>query len=119
MLAFDLARGYEVTADDGIARLGQVLYPAAANHLDRLLLEVMPLARYVGRHLEPIGQPHASDLPQRRVRLLGRRGVDAGADAALLRVAAQRGRLLLLLHVPAAEPDELIEIGRASCRERV
>src|SRR2546428_5163049 len=36
---------------------------------------------------------------QRRVRLLGRRGVDASADAALLRIAAQRGRFLFRFHV--------------------
>src|SRR4029079_13486369 len=52
---------------------------------------VVALARNVRRDLHRVGEPHTSDLAQRRVRLLRRRRVDAGADTAPLR----RGDLLL------------------------
>src|SRR5207247_2727986 len=62
----------------------------------------------------PVSQPDPRDLAQRRIRLLGRRGVDARADAALLRIAAQRGHLLFRFHVAAAVPDELIDSRQIS-----
>ena len=42
------------------------------------------LARDVADHLETVGQAHLGDLAQRRVRLLGRGGVHARADAAFV-----------------------------------
>src|SRR5207253_805668 len=44
--------------------------------------------------------------------------VDTGADAALLRIAAQRRRLLFCFHVAATVPDELID-GRHNPSEKV
>ena len=45
------------------------------------------------------------------VRLLGRGGVDAGADAAALRVALEGRRIGLLDLVRAALADELVDRG--------
>src|SRR5207244_2149380 len=53
-------------------------------------------------------------LSRRRIWLLWRCGVDASADAALLRIAAQRGRLLFRFHVAAAVPDQLIDSRQIS-----
>ena len=75
----------ERAADDVIADARQVLDAAAANEHQRVLLQVVADARDVGRDLDPVGQPHARDLAQRRVRLLRRLREHADADAALLR----------------------------------
>src|SRR5271154_5904048 len=85
----------EHAAQDVVAHTGQILNAAAADHHYRMLLQVMAFARDVADDLETIGQPHLGNLAQRRVRLLRRRRVDAGADAALLRALLQ-GRNLLL-----------------------
>src|SRR6266436_3954122 len=68
----------------------------------------MPFTRDVCRDFETIRQTDAGHFAQRGVRLLRRRRVDAGAHAALLRVATQVRRLFFLLHVAAAVPDELV-----------
>src|ERR1700730_1259035 len=95
LLAVFHALGVEHAAQDVIADARQVFDAAAADHHHRMLLEVMTLARDVADHFEAVGQPHLGDLAQRRVRLLRRRGVDARADAALLRALLQRRHLLL------------------------
>src|SRR5690606_21211345 len=48
-------------------------------------------------------------LAQRRVRLLGRGGVHAGAHTAAERIRLERRRLLFLEDVLARAPDELID----------
>src|SRR5437867_1813364 len=89
------ADGVERAAHNVIADAGQILHSAAANQHERVLLQVVPDAGDVGRHLDPVGEPHARDLAQRRVRLLRRLGEDAHADAALLRADLQGGTLRL------------------------
>ena len=85
------AGGVERPAHDLVAHARQVLDAAAADEHDGVLLQVVALAGDVGRDLHLVGQAHAADLAQRRVRLLRRGRVDARADAAALR----RGDLLL------------------------
>src|SRR5262249_22877802 len=93
------ALGIQHAAEDVVAHARQVLDAAAADHDHRVLLEVMTLTRDVADDLEAVGQAHLGDLTQRRVRLLRRRGVDARANAALLRRLLQRRHLLArLLH---------------------
>ena len=75
------ALGVVRAADDVIAHAGQILDPAAADQHHRVLLQVVALAGDVAGHLEAVGEPHARDLAQRRVRLFRRRRVDARADA--------------------------------------
>jgi hypothetical protein len=63
----------------------------------------------VADHLEAVGQAHLGDLTKRRVRLLRGRGVDARANAALLRGLLQRRHLLTrLLHFPRLS-DQLVD----------
>src|SRR3954452_12385805 len=91
LLAVGDAGGVERAANDLVADARKVLHTAAAHEHDGVLLQVVPLARDVGGDLHPVREPDAGDLPKRRVRLLGRRRVDAGADAAAL----GRGEALL------------------------
>src|SRR2546428_6972921 len=85
----------ERTAHDVIAHARQVLdAPAAVQHY-RMLLQVVALAADVADHFEAVGQAHLRDLAQRRIRLLGRRRIDPGADAAFLRRARKRRDLRL------------------------
>src|SRR5262249_40393231 len=78
---------------------------------DRVLLEVVPLARNVGGDLHAVREANTADLAERRVGLLRRRGVDADADAALLRAALERrGGRLESGRFPAMV-DELIDGG--------
>src|SRR6476661_7057439 len=88
VLAVAHAGRVERAADDVVLDRGEVLHAAAADQHDRVLLEVMADARDVGRDLHLVGQPHARDLAQRRVRLLGRHRLHLRADPALLRRAA-------------------------------
>jgi len=56
---------------DMVANAGEIFDPAASDHNDRVLLQVMADPRDVSRYLHPISQPHPSDLPQSGVRLFG------------------------------------------------
>src|SRR5262249_13452831 len=99
----------EHAAQDVVANAGQVLDAAAADHDDRVLLQVMALARDVADHLEAVGEADFRDLAQRRVRLLRRGRVDAGAHTALLRALLESRELLAR---PVRHPrlaDELID----------
>src|SRR5450631_658165 len=81
----------------------------AADQHHAVLLQVMAFAGNVGQRFEAVGQAHLGDLAQRGVRLLRRRGVDAGADGALLRALLQ-GRNLVALGLDAARlANELID----------
>src|SRR3954447_10017782 len=79
LLAVGDAGGVERAAHDLVADARQVLHAAAADEHDGVLLEVVALARDVRRDLHPVGEPDARHLPERRVRLLGSGGIDAGA----------------------------------------
>src|SRR3954470_15940039 len=84
LLAVVDAGGVERPADDLVAHTRKVLDAAAAHEHDGVLLQVVTLARDVGRDLDAAGDAHARHLAKRRVRLLRGGGVDAGADAAPL-----------------------------------
>jgi ABC-type phosphonate transport system ATPase subunit len=66
-----------------------------------VLLKIMAFAGNIGQRFEAVGQAHLGDLAQRGVRLFRRRGIDAGADGALLRAVLQ-GRNLVALRLGAA-----------------
>src|SRR6476469_5885909 len=95
LLAVLHALGVERAADDLVANAGKVLHTAATHEHDRVLLEVVALARDVGRDLHAAGEADAGNLAQRGVRLLRRVGVDAGAHTAALGRALQRWCLRL------------------------
>src|SRR4051812_35534905 len=85
LLAVRDAGGVERAANDLVAHARQILDAAAANEDDRVLLQVVALARDVGGDLHAVGQAHTGDLAKRRVRLLRGGRVDTRADAAPLR----------------------------------
>src|SRR5829696_383391 len=96
----------------------QVLDAPAAHEHDGVLLEVVSLARDVGGDLHPVGQPHARDLAQGGVRLLGRGRVHASAHAPALRrgdaplaplARLEAGRRDLPLGARSALADELVD----------
>src|SRR5205823_5428981 len=109
LLAVGNAGGVESRADHLVAVARQVLDAAAAHEHDRVLLQVVALTGDVGADLDPVRQPHARDLPQRRIRLLGRHRGHAGADPPLLRGALERGRLRLLALGLAALANQLVD----------
>src|ERR671927_145330 len=111
LLAVADALGVQRAADDLVPDAGEVLHPAASHEHHRVLLQVVADARDVGGHLDATGEADASDLAQRRVRLLRRRRVHAGAHAAALRGALQRRGLGLLDLVLAALADQLVDRG--------
>src|SRR5579862_9262382 len=84
LLALADAGAIERAAHRVIAHTGQVLDAAATDQDHRVLLEVVAFAADVAGDLVAIREAYSAHLAQRRIRLLGRRGVDARADAALL-----------------------------------
>src|SRR6266446_3513388 len=96
-------------AQDVVAHPRQILDTAATDHNHRVLLKVVAFPRDVPDDLEPVGQAHLRDLAQRRIRLLGRGGVDARAYAPLLRRLLQGRHLFagLLRHPWLA--DQLVD----------
>src|SRR6266436_7112543 len=73
-----------------------------------MLLQVVPDAGDVGIDLDPVGEPDAGDLAQRRVGLLGSRGFHLSAYAALLRRALERTSLHLVGFLNSRTPDQLV-----------
>src|SRR4051794_443447 len=111
LLAVADALGVQRAADDLVAHAREVLHPAAAHEHHRVLLQVVAHAGDVGGHLDATGEPHASDLAQRRVRLLRRGRVHARAHPATLGRTLQRRGLGLLDLVLAALADQLVDRG--------
>src|SRR5262249_59899987 len=87
---------------------GEILHAAATDHDDRVLLQIVADARDVGGDLVPVREPYAGHFAKRRVRLLGRHGVDADANATLLRTPLHCGRLRLLPHRLTTLTHELV-----------
>src|SRR5687767_2978181 len=75
------ASGVEGSTDGVVTHAREVLDTTAADEDHRVLLEVVPFTRDVARDFHRVGETDAGDLAEGRVRLLGGRGVDAGADA--------------------------------------
>src|SRR4051794_11928317 len=111
LLAVADALGVQRAADDLVAHAREVLHAAAAHEHHRVLLQVVADTGDVGGDLDATGEADASDLAQRRVRLLRRRRVDARADTAALRGTLQRRSLGLLDLVLAALADQLVDRG--------
>src|SRR5215210_1742059 len=80
----------EGTTDNMIAHTRQVFHAATANEHDRVLLEVVSLARDVSDHFLPVCQTHLGDFAQRGVRLLRRASHHLHAHATALRTIRER-----------------------------
>jgi hypothetical protein len=98
---------------DVVAYPRQVLYTPATNQHHRVLLQVVPLARNVGRHLNTIGQTNTGNLAKGRVRLLGSSGFDLSADTSFLRVSSTPGGTASKSIVTEAESRCLSLLGYA------
>src|SRR5688572_13134700 len=109
LLAVLHPRGVERAADDVVAHAGQVLHPSAADQHDGMLLQVVPLARDVGRDLVAVREPHAGHLAKSRVGLLRRGRIDARADPSPLRTIGEGRCRGLLTDLLASLADELVD----------
>src|SRR5713101_7918230 len=109
MLTVLNALGIDITEDHVVTDDGQPLVAAAADYDHRVFLKVVAFTRNVADDLEAIGQAPLGELAKRRVRLLRGRGVDARADAALLRRLLQRWHLLARLLYNARTCDQLVD----------
>src|SRR4030081_951640 len=112
LLAGSGAPGGPRAADDLVAHAGQVPHPPAADQHDGVLLEGVAYAGDVGRDLDVAGEPDPRHPAGRRVRLLGRGGVDARADPAALRAGLERRGLVLGYLVLPALADQLLDRGQ-------
>src|SRR5215469_18483432 len=106
LLAVPDALRVQGAANDLVAHAGQVADASAAHEHDRVLLEVVPDARDIGRDLDLAREPHPSHLAERGVRLLRRGRVDARAYTTALRAAVQRRSLVLGYLVLPALADQ-------------
>src|SRR5205085_2892539 len=102
------ALGVEDAAKHVVAHTGKIAHTAATDQHDAVLLEVVALTGDVADHFALIGQADLGHLAQRRVRLFRGRPIDAGADAALLRVLLHRRDLRLGLLRFATLADQLV-----------
>src|SRR6516225_3592745 len=59
--------GVERAADDMITHPWEIFHSATTDQNDRMLLQVVSLARDVARDLEPVRQAHARHLAQRGI----------------------------------------------------
>src|ERR1700682_2148745 len=75
----------EGAANHVVPDTGEVLDASTTNQDHRVLLEVVPGPGDIAGDLRAGGEAHAGNLPERRVRLLGGRGIDAHANAPPLR----------------------------------
>src|ERR1700742_795062 len=116
LLAVGHAGRVQRAAHDLVTHAREVLDAATTHEHDGVLLQVVALARDVGRDLDRAGDPHTCDLAQRRVRLLRRGRVDAGADATAL-----RGGLLLLVALAGlqARRGHLARLGLATLADEL
>ena len=102
------AGGVQRPPNNVVLHTREVLHTPTPNEHNRVLLKIVTLSRDVGRHLIPIGQANARDLPKRRVRLLRRGRIHTRADTAPLWTSLERGGITLLLFALSPLPNELL-----------
>jgi len=79
----------------------EILDAATANQDDGMFLQVVPDARDVGGHLDPVGEAHARHLAQRGIGLFRGRRVHPRAYAAPLGAPLQSRTLRLIANLRA------------------
>lgn len=97
-----------------ITHSGKILYAASADQHNRVLLQVMTYAWDIGGYLDPVRQAHPGHLTKGRVGLLGRLGIDTGADAPALRTSLERRAGSLIIWRLPAFSNQLIECRHSS-----
>src|SRR5688572_11380814 len=87
------ARGVESSANHVITNTRKVLHTTTTNEHNAVLLEVVAFTGDVTDHFHTVGETNTAHLTKRGVRLLGGRGVNAHAYAALLRAGTKCRRV--------------------------
>jgi hypothetical protein len=106
------AHRIEGPTNDVITNSGKILHAATANEDYGVLLEIVPDTRDVRGHFNAIREADSSHLSQSRVRLLGRRGINAHADTPLLRTTLQRRTARFILGPIPTHSDQLVKRGQ-------
>ena len=101
--------GIKSAADDVITDTGQVTHFAAADKNDGVLLQVVADTGNIAGTFDAVRQTNTSDLAERRVRLLGRLGLNGQAHAALLVAILQNRRIGLVTDLFPTMTDKLID----------
>src|SRR5438552_3249253 len=109
LLAIGNASGIERAAHHVIAHSRQIFHAAAADKHDGVLLQIVAHPGNIGSDLDAVGQAHPRHFAQRRIRLLGRLGVNPGAYPALLGTLTQRRTRRLVLGRRPPLPHQLME----------
>lgn len=65
------SRAVQNSPDNVIANTRQIRHPAAADHHNRVFLQIVANSRDIGGHFHPVGEPHAGNFPKRRIGLFG------------------------------------------------
>ena len=94
---------------DGVTDTGKVFHPAAAHQNNRVLLKVVAFARNIGDDFYLVGQTNLGYFTEGRVRLLGRGGVNPGANAPSLWACAQSPGFALEFNFLPAFTNQLID----------
>src|SRR6185437_10815116 len=84
------AGGIERSANYVVANAGQILYTAAADEHNRMLLQIVSDAGNISGYLDAVGQTHAGHFAKSRIGLLRSGGVYTGANTTALRARLQR-----------------------------
>ena len=108
MLAVLDALRIEYAAKHVVTHTGKVAYAAATDKHNAMLLKVVAFTWDVGNNFTLVGQTDLCNLTQSRVRLFRGRCVNAGSNAALLRVLVHRRDLGLDLLRGPALADQLV-----------
>src|SRR5690606_28813870 len=101
--------GIQRAANRVVAHTPQVLYPAAANQNDAVLLQVVAFTTDIGRNFKAVGQAYAPDLTQGRVRLFRRGGIYASTHSTTLRPVLQRGHVAFFSNTLARLLNQLVD----------
>lgn len=83
------ANRIKCAAHNMIANARQILYPAATDKHNGVLLEIVPNAGYIGGHFHAVREPDPCDFSESGVRLLRCRGINPDTDPSLLGAALQ------------------------------
>src|SRR5688572_9809285 len=103
----------ECAANDVIAYARQILHTATANQHDRVLLQIVAFAGDIRGHFVAVRQTNTRHFAERGVRLLGRRGVNTRADAALLGIPLERRLLVSFFNRLPTSADQLVDYRHA------
>ena len=98
----------EGAANDVVTHTRQVLHTAATDQNHGVFLKVVAFTADVGDDFETVREAHLGNLTESGVRLLRRRGVDARANATLLRAVLQSGALALVMSELAGLANKLV-----------